>query len=187
MRGGRWSDASIGAGATIVATGNVDATSKMNFDGDATANGLSIGGSLSVGLAAAGTTPRASRSRIGDHASVTANSVSVRAIGDSDTPYHYTAQALSVALGLGGDLAGSLAANAMANHTEAGVAAGATVNSTTNVDLLANVRRVGATFVDAGHISSSTVAAGRRSAACSPPPGPRRPGRSRCRTTSPSR
>ncbi len=147
------SHAAISNGSTIHAGGNVLVTASMDFDADAQADALSILGVASVGVAAAGNYSEGRHiAEIGDGASVTAHFVSVVALGESDVSYDYTAHASSKAVDLGGNVAGSVAVNAMRNETAARIGKNAAVNSTTAVDVLANLRRDGVNFVNAGTV-----------------------------------
>jgi hypothetical protein len=152
------SDASIGAGATLVAH-NVDVRAAMNYDSHADADALAVGSVVAVGVAAAGNYSEGEHiAEIGEGATVTADSISLVAVGDNNTPFDYDASAGSAAANLGGNLAGSLAVNAMRNHTAVRIGDGANVTSAGRIDLLANLERNGVTFTDAGHVHSKTRA-----------------------------
>ena len=140
---------------------NISITSMLNLDSDADADALSITAFVptAVGMALGGNYSQASNiAEIGDGANVSANSISIVAGGDGDVPFDYSATAATLAAGLGGNVAGSVAVNAMMNHTAVRIGEDAFVVSDTPIDLLANLRRSGTTFVDAGTVHSDTFA-----------------------------
>ena len=149
------SDASIGAGATIVAN-TVGVTASMQFIGDAEADARAIGGIASFGVAAAGNYTEGEHiAEIGDGATVTADSISLVALGEQGVPYDYTADAASNAFSLGGNLVGSATVNAMRNLTAVRIGDDATVTVDGRLDLLTNLERDGGGgFVDLNRIQS---------------------------------
>ncbi|HET9217460.1 MAG TPA: LEPR-XLL domain-containing protein, partial [Terriglobia bacterium] len=151
-------DASIGADSILNADGEVRITALMDFDSDATAD-ATVSTVGAVGLAFAGNFSEGQHiAEIGSDATVSGDLVSLEAIGEGDEPYSFIAEAASVAAGLGGSVAGSIAVNAMHNYTAARIGNGATVDSDTFVDVLANLRRSGGAFLDAGRVESVTRA-----------------------------
>ena len=152
------SEARIGASATLVAD-DVIVTASMDFDADADAGALAVGGVLGVGVAAAGNYSEGSHiAEVGAGASVTADTLSLTASGVGDVPFDLDANAASAAAGLGGNVAGSLAVNALRNHTAVRIGTDATVTVDGRLDLLANLRRDGGNFVDAGRARSDAFA-----------------------------
>jgi hypothetical protein len=153
------SRAGIGTNGKLTVTGDVTLTSWLDFDTDSTADASSVGGSLATGIALAGNYSEAEHiAEIGADASVTANKINLLANGKNDMPFRYDATSNSTATGLGGNIAGSASANAMKNYIAARIEPGAIVHSQTGIDLLANVKRSGLTFVDAGGVDSNTQA-----------------------------
>ena len=152
--------ATIGPGASVDAGGAVTVTALMDYDADAEADADAIGGNIAVGVAAAGNYVAATHvASIGEGAFVEGDSVLVQAVGESGVPYLLHADALSVALGLGGNLAGSVAVNAAANTTRAAIESGAIVGSATTIHVLAGVVEIlPGVFADAGTIDSTTRA-----------------------------
>ena len=151
-------EARIGASATLVAD-DVIVTASMDFDADADAGALAVGGVLGVGVAAAGNYSEGSHiAEVGAGASVTADTLSLTASGVGDVPFDLDANAASAAAGLGGNVAGSLAVNALRNHTAVRIGTDATVTVDGRLDLLANLRRDGGNFVDAGRARSDAFA-----------------------------
>ena len=154
------SEAAIGAGATIVARGDVTVVAQMDFDTDADASALTMESASGVGVAAAGTYSQGLHvAEIAAAAAVEARSVALRTVADDDVAYDFSATAASAAAALGGAIAGSLAANAMKNHSAARIAADATVVSDTTVDVLANLRRgPGGSFENVARVESTAHA-----------------------------
>ncbi|WP_457423984.1 right-handed parallel beta-helix repeat-containing protein [Roseateles sp. P5_E7] len=152
------SEARIGAGATLVAD-DIVVTASMDFDADADADALQIGSALGVGVAAAGNYSEGSHiAEVGAGATVTADTLSLTASGVGDLPFDLDANAASAAAGLGGNVAGSVAVNALRNHTAVRIGNDATVTVDGRLDLLANLRRDGLSFVDAGRARSDALA-----------------------------
>src|SRR5690606_37459169 len=130
-----------------------------DFNSDADADALAIGGVAAVGVAAAGNYSEGEHfATIGNEATVTADTISLVASGEDDVPFDYDANAASAAANLGGNLAGSIAVNAARNHTAVRIGDGAVVTVDGRLDLLANLRRDGLTIVDAGRVHSEAFA-----------------------------